>query len=295
MKKLKSTSPGKLILSGEHAVVYGMPAIAMAVNRFVITTLIPNTEVKSNFDKLIQFTINNFAGHFNVSVDSLDIKIDSNIFIGCGMGSSAAIALSIIGVLAEYFEIKLTKDEYFNLAQMSEKLQHGRPSGVDAYTCLHGGCVYFQRGKIKSCQIDNKLLMFMVNTGKPSVNTGECVAEVAKEFGDSKIWYEFAEVTNELTNILATNDVSELKKFIRANHRLLVEIGVVPQKIQKFIAEVEQANAAAKICGAGSVVGDNAGVVLIVADKINAVKNVCRRYNFDLVPIQIETRGLRVV
>lgn len=295
MKEFQSKSPGKLILSGEHAVVYGMPAISMAINKFVTATVVQDTNAKPNFDKLIQFTVNNFADRFDVSIDSLNIKIDSTIPIGCGMGSSAAVALSIIGALAEYYEIKLTEDEYFDLAQMSEKIQHGRPSGVDAYTCLHGGSVYFQKGKIKPCQINSKLPMFIVNTGKPSVSTGECVAEVGRKFSDSKIWYEFAEVTNALVNILATDDVSELKKIIRANHRLLIEIGVVPHKIQEFIAAIEQTNAAAKICGAGSIVGDNAGVVLIVSDEMAVIKNICAHYNFDLVPIQIETRGLRVV
>lgn len=295
MRLCEAHAPGKLILSGEHAVVYGMPAIAVAVNKFATATVTSNINTKSDHDKLIEFTINNFAHRFNLFIGDLQIKIDSTIFIGCGMGSSAAVALSIIGALSAHFEIKLTKDEYFDLAQMSEKLQHGRPSGVDVYTCLHGGGVYFQQGKIKPCQINDKLPIFMVNTGKPSVSTGECVAEVAEKFNNSKIWSEFAEVTNALINILEKNDILELRKLIRINHRLLVEIGVVPQKTQKFIAEIEQAHAAAKICGAGAVAGDNAGIVLVVVDKVELVKNICARYHFDLVPIQIETRGLRIV
>ncbi|MGD9108695.1 MAG: mevalonate kinase [Gammaproteobacteria bacterium] len=306
MKELKSKSPGKLILSGEHAVVYGMPAISIAINYFATTTITSRSGSNISFnlknfhhnlpDKLIQFIVDNFFGCFNLkNKNGLHIKIDSDILVGCGMGSSAAVALSIISALAKHFEIELTKDEYFDLAQMSEKLQHGRPSGVDAYTCLHGGGVYFQQGAIRSCPINEKLPIFMVNTGKPSVSTGECVAEVAGKFSDSQIWCKFAEVTNALADLLVTDNVSEIKKLIRANHHLLVEIGVVPQKTQKFIAEIEQANAAAKICGAGSIVGDNAGVVLVVVDEIIAIKNICERYNFDLVPVKIETRGLRVV
>jgi len=295
MKLCEAQAPGKLILSGEHAVVYGMPAIAVAVNRFATATVVSKVNTKSHYDKLVEFIINNFAQRFNLFIGDLHIEIDSTIPIGCGMGSSAAIALSIIGALSAHFEIKLTKDEYFDLAQMSEKLQHGRPSGVDAYTCLYGGGVYFQQGKIKPCKINDKLPIFMVNTGKPSVSTGECVAEVAGKFSNSKIWREFAEVTDALANILTKNDTLELQKLIRVNHRLLVEIGVVAQKTQKFIAEVERANAAAKICGAGAIAGDNAGIVLIVADKTESIKNICARYHFNLVPIQIETRGLRIV
>ena len=94
---------------------------------------------------------------------------------------------------------------------------------------------------------------------------------------------------------MATNRIFALQKLIRENHQLLVEIGVVPTKAQNFIVDIEQLNAAAKTSGAGSVAGDNAGVVLVISDEIEVIKNICARYNYELIPIQIETRGLRVV
>jgi len=339
MKKITAKVPGKIILSGEHAVVYGKPAIATAINRFAATTITPQIEPKIFFylpdfnyqaiysmqelhtlknkllqkyqtfiDKkldvseilqkpieLIQFTLINFLDHFKLKIENgLQIEINSNIPIGCGFGSSAAVILSIIGALANYFEINLTEDEYFKIAQSCEKLQHGYPSGIDAQTCLHGGCVYFQQGSIKPCNITNELPMFIVNTGTPRVSTGECVTTVAKKFQHSEIWNKFSTITNSLFDVLVANKMGALQKLIRKNHRLLVEIGVVPARVQNFITDVEQLNGAAKISGAGSVAGDNAGIVLVAFD-IKAVQDICARYNYELIPVQFETRGLRVV
>jgi len=339
MQKITAKVPGKLILSGEHAVVYGKPAIAMAIDRFATTTITPQTEPKIFFNlldfnyqtvcsmqelhelkdkllqkyqkfvtknlainkilqkpiELIQFTLISFLDHFQLKIkDGLQIEINSTIPIGCGLGSSAAVILSIIGALADYFQLKLIEDEYFKIAQIAEKLQHGYPSGIDVYTSLHGGCVYFQQDAIKPCNITNELSMFMVNTGVPSVSTGECVAAVAEKFQHSEIWSEFGTITNNLFNVLVTNEMLALQKLIRENHRLLVEIGVVPARVQSFIADIEQLNGAAKTSGAGSVTGDNAGIVLVAFD-VKAVQDICARYNYELIPVQFETRGLRVV
>lgn len=339
MKKVMTKVPGKIILSGEHAVVYGKPAIAMAINRFSTTTITPKIEPKIFFNlsdfnyqtvcsiqelrelknklshkhqkfadkglnineilqqpiELIQFTLVNFLDHFQLQISNgLQIEINSNVPIGCGFGSSAAVILSIIGAAANYFAINLTEDEYFKIAQESEKLQHGYPSGIDVQTCLRGGCVYFQQGIMKPCNVTNELSMFVVSTGVPRVSTGECVAAVAKKFKRSKIWNKFSAITNHLFDVLVTNKMAALQKLIRENHRLLVEIGVVPVRVQNFIAEIEKLNGAAKISGSGSITGDNAGIVLVAFD-IKAVQNICARYNYELIPIQFETRGLRVV
>jgi mevalonate kinase len=291
MKKITAKTPGKLILSGEHAVVYGAPAIACAINRFAVTTIVTQSKSEFFLDKLIQFTVNNFLKHFNLTATGLHIKIDSNISIGCGMGSSAAVVLSVIGALAAYFKIKLSQDEYFNLAQESEKLPHGNPSGIDACTCLHGGCIYFQKGHIKICK--NNLAMLAINTGTPKSNTKECVTHVAEKFKSSKIWHEFSAITDKLFIALQNNN--EISELIHANHKLLVEIGVVPQKVQNFINEIEKLNIAAKISGAGAVRGENAGIVLVFTDKVKVIADICARFAYRLRPIKIESRGLRIV
>lgn len=298
MNKAKAKVPGKLILSGEHAVVYGCPAIAVAVNNFVTTTItsIEDSKIQGIPNDLIRFVVNNFLKVFDIkNHHGFNINIDSNIPIGCGMGSSAAVALSVIGALAAYFQKSLTFDEYFNLTQAAEKIQHGNPSGIDAYICLHGGCICFQKGNIKKLNIKHELPIYIVNSGTPCVSTKDCVTKVAAKFKGSNIWEKFSAVTTNIITALAQNNLSQLQNLMRENHQLLVEVGVVPQKAQQFIAEIEKAKGAAKISGAGAVQGDNAGIILVLSTEPDSIKKICKRFDYNLQRVQFETGGLQVV
>ncbi len=73
------------------------------------------------------------------------------------------------------------------------------------------------------------------------------------------------------------------------------ELGVVPEKVQRFIAEVERSGGAAKICGAGSVAGDQAGVILAVAEEASILTEICARYRYSLIPAMAEPRGVHVI
>ena len=85
----------------------------------------------------------------------------------------------------------------------------------------------------------------------------------------------------------------ELRESIRENHRLLVEIGVVPEQVSAFVREIEQAGGAAKICGAGSVVGDAAGVLLVLADE--APVALCKKYGYVVSTLRGDPLGTRLV
>ena len=87
----------------------------------------------------------------------------------------------------------------------------------------------------------------------------------------------------------------DFQTLIQANHRLLVAIGVVPLKIERFISTIEESGGAAKICGAGAVSGNHAGVVLVVMEDVSRLKEICAAFRFDILPVSIETRGVHVV
>jgi mevalonate kinase len=117
----------------------------------------------------------------------------------------------------------------------------------------HGGPTRLEPPAGWECQL--------VFTGKPESSTGECVDHVRKEWSRHGIWTDFADVTEALQkSVLALNQTG-LKASIRQNHRLLHTLGVVPAPVARFIREVESRNGAAKVCGAGAVRGDGAGIV----------------------------------
>lgn len=339
-ERIHVRSPGKLILSGEHAVVYGRPALAMAINRYAEAIIQPqdsdqvsfnllNLNYKDSFtiktlrevkhqlkDKykaflqgglkirdvlqapfqLTHFAVGSWMEHMNAKLQpGMDIKTHSDIPVGCGMGSSAASALSLLQAMAALQKVNLSKEQLFKLALEVEEMQHGTTSGLDLHISLHGGCVYFKQGMAESRPVP-KFNFYVVNTGTPSVSTGECVSYVRQHHGTSPIWQTFETVTHIFDKAMQANDEIEVKAAIRDNHQLLTQIGVVPDKVQKFVAQLEEHGAAAKICGAGAIAGDNAGAVLLLADDANilSVENICKQYQYELTRVEAESRGLHL-
>lgn len=334
---MKAVSPGKLILSGEHAVVYGKPAIAMAIDRSAVFEVTPQSGDRISFDlpggaegepftllalrdfkrraekkyreflngeigigyvlsapvDLFRFAFINTLDGLHRTLDSgLVLKLRSSIPMGCGMGSSAATVLSEIRAMGHYLRVDFKPEWYYEYSLEAEKLQHGRPSGVDSYISLHGGCACFHQGQAQSIALP-RMKMFMVQTGVPESTTGECVMEVERNFRNSAIWSEFEEVTNAFEDAIHTNDLQKMHWLVRENNRLLAEIGVVPEKVRQFIADIEQWGGSAKVCGAGSVTGDNGGIVLVVAD--SQPNEICQRYGYTVSPVRGDPLGTRII
>lgn len=336
---MKVLAPGKLILSGEHAVVYGQPALAMAVNRYVVaraqSQLLPlvsfnlsdlsyergftlyalkrlKNRIKSKYQRFISgdFTIRDVLQQpvelaqfaFSVFQEALNLKltqgikihIQSDIPMGCGMGSSAATILSIIHAIAHHLKMDITPDWYYRLGLEAENMQHGYSSGLDLRVSLYGGCIYVNDNMITQRTVPT-LPLFIVNTGIPVTSTGECVSHAAPYFKTSTIGADFGAVTHAMDAALQQNQVLATQQAIAANHRLLTTIGVVPRRVQQFIAAVEAVSGAAKICGAGAVAGDHAGIVLVVTEDPTALQALCTEYNYPILPITGESRGVHVI
>ncbi|MCF7818112.1 MAG: hypothetical protein K9M54_09550 [Kiritimatiellales bacterium] len=334
---MKAVAPGKLILSGEHAVVYGKPAIAMAIDRSAVFEITPQAGDQVSFDlpggeggesltllalrdlkrrvekkyheflqgeigirevltmpvDLFRFAYVNTLDGLHRHIDSgICLKLRSSIPVGCGMGSSAATVLSEIRAVAHYLRVDFKPDWYYEYSMEAEKLQHGKPSGVDSYISLHGGCASFKQGVATPMSLP-RMKMFMVQTGIPEATTGECVMEVERNFRNSEIWSEFEAVTAAFEAAIRANDTQKVRWLVRENNRLLAAIGVVPQRVQQFIAEIEQWGAAAKICGAGSVVGDKGGVVLVFADV--PPTELCQKHGYTVSPVRGDPLGTRIV
>lgn len=341
-KTLTVRTPGKLILSGEHAVVYGNPALAMAINRYTETTISGHTEanqknilfnlldfryhqehslstlrnlkrnIQDKYQKflqgqygirdvlkepfeLMQFAVTHLIDNRKVVLpQGIEVRTTSNIPMGCGMGSSAAAVVSSMFAVARFSKLEIDLESCYQLAWEAENMQHGHSSGVDVYLVLHGGCIRFQKNGPKESRPVPMRELLLVNTGSPASSTGECVnAAAAFLKNDAKLLAEFAQVTENIDQALQQNNTPLLIDNIRHNHRLLVKIGVVPEKVQHFIAEVEKTGGAAKICGAGSIRGDSAGGVLVVTedDSVELVQN----YKYQHMSIQGELKGTHVI
>jgi mevalonate kinase len=336
---MKVYAPGKLILSGEHSVVYGKPALAMAINRYASATvtkgLLPHIsfhladlahrsrlsfsglhdlkdKIKSKYQRFIrgeysirqvlhkpfelaQVALGIFAESSNISLPhGVNIHMQSDIPIGCGMGSSAATILCVMQAVSSYLQIPISRDTLFRLALEAENFQHGQSSGLDLRVAMNGGCLYFADGEAEARALPS-MPMYLIHTGKPATTTGQCVESAAAYFQSSSLCDEFSATTNAMDVALRKQSVTDMQECVRQNQRLLTTIGVVPEKVQKFVVETEKLGAAAKICGAGTVSGDQAGALLVVSEDVSEINKLCDSYGYELTLITGETRGVHVV
>jgi len=103
------------------------------------------------------------------------------------------------------------------------------------------------------------------------------------------IWISFEKITDGLQKALCAGDAPTVRDVVKEQHRLLCEIGVVPEKVRRFIRQIEDDGGAAKICGAGSVRGDRGGVVLVFQH--DAPVKRAEAYGYPLLPVELERQG----
>ena len=334
---ITAIAPGKLILSGEHAVVHGQPALAMAINRYSKTTILPCADgqvifcahnlrfqgaftwqalkqlkyrLQRNYELFLQgrlairevlkkpIELTQVAiTHLLETLQSqkytgVKIQTQSTIPMGCGMGSSAATILSVLYAFGHFLKLDWDKQHYFHQALAIENLQHGYSSGLDLAVSQQGGLVWYLDGRYEQRLLPN-VKWYLVNTGKPLSTTGECVAHTSKILRNSpRLLQEFGDITLQLDQAVQQSHFAEMCQAVQANHRLLCTLGVVPEKIQRFIHALEQQQAAAKICGAGSLIGHNAGIVLILST-VNPTP-ICEKFSYSCMQIYGEKHGLRI-
>lgn len=321
-------APGKLILSGEHAVVHGNPAIAIAVERHATATISNLPEAKLRFSfaerdeayelpveelaslraqlkarhalfmrgecavrqilkhplQMAAFAVAELLGATGKTIEGgLSVEISTTLPIGAGMGASAATTLAVLRAAAGFFGAAPLLNDFYRWTLNAEKLQHGRPSGVDSWVCCHGGCLRFRQGKAKPLYLERPPPLQLVYSGQPASTTGECV-EAVQSIASEAVWRRFEDATDQMELALTEADDVLLGAAIRANQRLLSNLGVVPQKVQNFVSELRDAGGSAKISGAGAVRGDAAGVLLALADKA-PLQALCDKYGYQLLTV----------
>ncbi|MFT4325276.1 mevalonate kinase family protein [Candidatus Liberibacter solanacearum] len=299
--KAISIAPAKVILSGEHSTLYGASALAMTISLYlrVSLTIIESplirilnpkpieysfetcrliaqkidqrysdylagniliTSVLTQIDDLILYIFNR---HIRDIPHGISLDLDSKIPIGGGFGSSSAIISALSLALSAITGKTLQKKEkLIDETSYIERLQHGKSGIIDSTAIVTGGIVYVNPSHtIKHENLPGE--WWAINTGKPESSTGECVSFVDQYFSHSNIWTEFNAITNQMMDGVQKQDEEKVYSSIRTNQSLLQAIGVVPQSVARFIRSIENKGGSAKISGAGSVRGEQAGLVLV--------------------------------
>lgn len=275
-------APAKLILSGEHAVLYNHTALTVALDRYCIlqTEDKPVAEHSAFLDH-IKSVVRSVLG-CDLRTDC-EISAHSTIPLKSGLGSSAAYTVTLLSALFHHNHLFIPEADFLKAARLSENYFHGTSSGIDVATSFLGGCLSFKDHALQKENYESAFIL--VHTGIPSSTTKECVHYVQNTFSkDKKLWEDFKDVTQ--------NILKHPYQAIADNHRLLIRLGVVPALIQSFIKTIENHEGRAKICGAGSITGDRAGIVWVYGLEDDTVKSICASYpHFQIFKQKIDTQG----
>lgn len=292
---VKVSVPGKIHLMGEHAVVYGKPALLAAINRRLTVTV---NEGRNNATGYVSDIIVIVQKHFQTQ-KTFSIKITSDIPEGYHLGSSAAVAVGVVAATS-YFLKKVWNPVLFNqLAYEAEKIMHGNPSGGDNTTVTMGGFIWYRKEleflkSIWQLPFQTKLdKFFLIDTGKPKETTKEMVAFVAQQKNLQKFFDENEKQTKRIAVALKENNERELIDAIQIGERTLEGIGVVSQKVIPVIRKIETQRGAAKILGGGGrKVG--AGFLLCYHHNPAEIEKLCKPFGFSLKEIKLGEEGVRL-
>ncbi len=279
-RAVKATAPGKVILFGEHAVVYGRPAIAAPLSQLRATAIIepweeqgvllvaPDLGLKRSLpdagaDDALVLAVRQVQQATGLKqLPDIRITVTSEIPIASGLGSGASITAAIIRALTSYLDLDdLADDEWVSrLTFEVEKFYHGTPSGIDNTVVTYERPVYFVRvppnNRIETFEIGRPLPLLIADTGVSS-HTKAVVSAVRQGWQANNMLYEklfdgCGAIADAARTAIALGELSRVGKLMDKNHRLLVEMGVSSPELDKLVEAASKAGAyGAKLSGAG--------------------------------------------
>ncbi|MDD3160075.1 MAG: mevalonate kinase [Candidatus ainarchaeum sp.] len=323
MSKANGKGYGKVILFGEHFVVYGIPGIASGIDKFVDVTV---ENIKDKNDVIFDDTVFNekvslnekpdhikskiFKAIFNpenkiikeilefnkIEFNNLKFTIKANFSAAKGLGYSGALAVAIIRSVNNLFELDL-KDNHINeLAYIAECVSHGTPSGIDNTCATYGTLVWFEKNMtggpntVKPFKCGKPLYLVLADTGIKH-DTKESVANVRKrkeanESDYKKIFDKAKKLASKAKKELQYGAILEIGKLMNENQELLREIGVSCKEAEEIIKVCEYENSVAgKVTGAG----DGGNVIILCENEKHQDKIIetIKRKNYEGIKIKI--------
>ncbi len=269
-------APGKVILFGEHAVVYGRPAIAVPVSGVRAEATVEDASpgqgttvlaldlgrrfclgeapADDPLRRIVELTLQ----RLKVSGEpDLIITVRSSIPIARGLGSGAAVSTAIVRALMAHFGVSPDPQEVSAIVYEVEKIHHGTPSGIDNTVIAFEVPVFFVKGEpIQTFTVGRPFTVLIADTGIPSP-TREVVLDVRRAWEKDRPRYEelfdrIGQIALEGRDAIERGELSRMGQLMTENHRLLVEMGVSCPELDALVeAALREGALGAKLSGAG--------------------------------------------
>ena len=277
----KAFAPGKVILLGEHAVVYGRPAIAVPVTEVQAGVTVEDTAERGVIvcapdigctldassapeDEPLCLTVRNTLSHLGLSVEDvrLRVTVQSSIPVASGLGSGAAVATAIVRALGAHLGRPLDTATVSALAYRTEEIHHGTPSGIDNTVVAYARPVYFCRGgpsaapTMDTFEVARPFWLAIADTGIPSL-TKVTVADVRAAWQRDPERYEglfdqIGAVADAARRAIEDGDVQNLGLLMNTNQRLLRQLDLSAPELETLIdVALNEGAGGAKLSGGG--------------------------------------------
>jgi len=320
LKSVSAIAPGKSILFGEHAVVYGYPAIATAIsiNSRCNIKEIPKDKISinlKNYDTIINgFNLSSLKSEipskykqygkclqimknqFGIDLNNIEITLESDLFPGSGLGSSASLSVSLVFSINSFYELGLNKDKINKIAYELEKVIHGTPSGIDNTITTYGNAIFFQEGKFDFINLSKNIPLLITHTNIEH-NTKEAINRIKDMKAKNphkvqKILKNIGRITKEAKNELIKGNFEEIGELMSLNQKYLAELKVSNNKISQIV-KISNENGAygSKLTGAGL-----GGCVISIGEKhiLEEIANILREKGFQSFLAKNDKKGVRL-
>lgn len=292
MTAISASAPGKVILFGEHAVVYGRAAVAVPVNQVQAKAVIsaspgkpsrieaPGISLESEVDALpaehpLALAVRGVQEKLNLDhLPSFRLKITSTIPIASGLGSGAAVSVAIARAVSAFVGHPLNDAQVSALAFTVDQTYHGTPSGIDNTVITYASPVMYVRGQpFERLRVAEPFTLVIGDTGV-SVPTSGVVSDLRRRWVETPNRYEplfnrIGAIAREARRLIEVGRPEEMGPLMNSNHSLLCEIDVSSPELDRLVDAAQKAGAlGAKMSGGGR--GGNM-IALVRADKAQSI------------------------
>jgi mevalonate kinase len=277
MKSATGRAPGKTILIGEHAVVYGHPAIGIPVygvgvevvsemtrdEGVAITSLespngLSEPEVRAKATMALRRLVEQALATFGEEAQGVSVRVKSDVPIGCGMGSSASLCVAAIRSICGLLDRQLAAPQISDMAYEAETFYHATPSGIDNSVVAHERPIYFVKRKgPHPIQVGDTSFKFLIADSGVSRSTADIVAEVRQYRDEDRakydsMFWEIGSMASVAREVIRGGNRAELGMCMNRNHEILCDLGLTCGEVEHIVEAAREAGAAgAKVSGAG--------------------------------------------